>query len=257
MNSADSPPLEVIKIGGVESEDESFLAALAQELRERDLGANPCVLVHGGGRRVSSLCESQGLPVRFVSGLRVTPPAVVDLVDMVLGAVGSRVARFLVREGVQAVSLRGADGLLRASLHARAEELGRVGEPAVGGVDVALLRTLVSVGRIPVVSPVAVDNQGQLLNVNADHAAVVVALALGSTCLSFVSGVPGVLSDGRLLPILTRADAEALVKNGVIRDGMIPKVESALRARAGGVAQVRIRGATVGMPSLALGTRIV
>jgi len=233
--------MDVIKLGGVESEDAPFLASLGLELASRDLEAKPCVIVHGGGKRISALCESLGLPVTFREGLRVSPPEVAQVVDMVLGSVGSGVVRALERRGVRAVSLRGSDGILRGRPHAQAPALGRVGE--VVGVDVELLRAVLATGRIPVLSPLAVGEDGDVLNVNADHAAVAIALALAAEGLAFVSGIPGVL-DARALPleVLARAAGEALIAGGVIHGGMIPKVESAFRARAGGVADVRIRG---------------
>ena len=232
--------MEVIKLGGVESEDAAFLAGLSREIRGRDLVRNPCVVVHGGGRRATHLSGALGLPTCFFEGLRVSSPEVVDVVDMVLCAVGGRVVRALVRGGVPALGLRGGDGLLLAKPHPRADVLERVGE--VIDVDTVILRDVLATGRVPVVTPLALDAHGNLLNVNADTAAVAIALALGADKLVFLSGVPGVLSDNRLVESLTRAKSESLRAEGVLRDCMVPKVEAALRAHAGGVAEVRIKG---------------
>jgi acetylglutamate kinase len=109
-------------------------------------------------------------------------------------------------------------------------------------VDTAILRDVLATGRLPVVTPLALDAHGNLLNVNADTAAVAIALALAADKLVFLSGVPGVLNDNRLVETLTRAKSEALRADGVLCDGMVPKVEAALRAHAGGVAEVRIKG---------------
>jgi acetylglutamate kinase len=246
--------VEVIKLGGVESEDSVFLRLLAHELATRDFKKNPCIIVHGGGKRITQLCEALGLPVSFSDGLRVTPPEVAQVVDMVLGTVGSSIVRTLLMSKVPCVSARGSDGLLRGSLHARASVLGRVGN--AHWVDVELLQALLATGRIPVLSPVAVDDDGGLLNVNADHAAVAVALAMKATGLAFVSSVPGVL-DGANFPLasLSQKTCDELIASSVIHGGMVPKVESALRARRGGIADVRIRGTLAGSSAFQ-GTRV-
>lgn len=255
--------MEVIKLGGSESENAAFVAALARELRGRDLLRDPCVLVHGGGRQITKLLASLGLSSSFFEGLRVSPPEVVQVVDMVLGAVGGGVVRCLSRGGVPAVGLRGGDGLLFAKWHPRADVLVRVGE--VVDVDTALLRDVLASGRLPVVSPLAVDAHGELLNVNADMAALAVALALGAQKLVFLSSVPGVLRGQELVSHLSRELGEELRAEGHLHDGMVPKVEAALRARAGGVTHVCIRGLrpntsngnAVGGPEFSEGTRIV
>lgn len=232
--------MEVIKLGGVESEDAAFVAELARALRGRDLKRSPCVIVHGGGRRATRLSDALGLPSLFYEGLRVSTPEVVDVVDMVLGAVGGRVVRGLARGGVPAQGVRGGDGLLLAKLHPRADVLQRVGE--VIDIDTRVLLDVLQAGRLPVVTPLALDAHGELLNVNADAAAVSIALAMGAEKLVFLSGVPGVLRGEELVEYLTRDLSADLLAEGTLRDGMVPKVAAALQARAGGVAEVRIQG---------------
>jgi acetylglutamate kinase len=216
----------VIKLGGSALDNQRD--ALEDIVWLRGLGAHP-VLVHGGGPEINDWLERVGLPRRFERGLRVTDAATLDVVRMVLaGKVNGDLVRLLVSLGGKAIGLSGIDGGL---LHARqiAADLGYVG--AITTVDAGVIAALSAEGFIPVIAPIALGDEDTVLNVNADDAAADLARGLSATKLLYLSDVPGVLdAQGRLLSELTDHEVRALVDQGVISGGMIPKAEAALRA---------------------------
>lgn len=216
----------VIKLGGSTLDNQRD--ALEDIVWLRGLGAHP-VLVHGGGQEINDWLERVGLPRRFERGLRVTDAATLDVVRMVLaGKVNGDLVRLLVSLGGRAIGLSGIDGGL---LHARqiAAELGYVG--AITTVDAGVITALSAAGFIPVIAPIALGDEETVLNVNADDAAADLARGLSATKLLYLSDVPGVLDvQGRLLSELTDYEVRALIDQGVISGGMIPKAEAALRA---------------------------
>lgn len=221
----------VVKVGGsVSGED---LAALDGIVALHDAG-HSLVVVHGGGRLVGEWATRLGLQTRFVRGLRVTDEATRDVALAVLGGLANaRVVASLLARGVPAVGLTGIDGgMLRAERED--PELGLVGRVSL--VDSAVLDELVEAGRVPVVAPAAVGAaDGEILNVNGDAAAGAIAASLGARLLVFVTDVPGVRSkEGRVIPSLDVGRAKALVDDGTIEGGMLPKVEACLVAAAGG-----------------------
>ncbi|HVB97100.1 MAG TPA: acetylglutamate kinase [Chloroflexota bacterium] len=190
------------------------------------------VLVHGGGNAISQWLKRVGKEPRFVKGLRVTDDETMDLVTMTLaGQVNKQLVAEIQRLGGQAIGLCGLDG---GMLRARPvdPELGRVGE--VYQVDLKPLHTLIAAGYIPVVAPIALGADGKSLNLNADTAAAELAAALRATKAIFLTDVPGVLdAERQLISALTASGVRALIAEGVISGGMIPKVEACLRALAG------------------------
>ncbi|RMD82195.1 MAG: acetylglutamate kinase [Chloroflexi bacterium] len=229
----------VLKVSGHELDDPHVLAGLTGVIRTM---TQPLVLVHGGGKEISTAVEQAGLPVEFVDGLRVTTPEVMAIMQMVVcGSINKRIVTALVNAGVQALGLSGLDiGLLRCEPYRpNGRDLGRVG--VVTEVDGAALRHILALGWLPVIAPVALGSaDGLSYNVNADMVAESIAGALGNTELIFVSNVPGVLVDGQVVPCLTPAAVEDYIASGVINGGMIPKVRSALAALRRGVTSVRI-----------------
>jgi acetylglutamate kinase len=216
----------VIKLGGSTLDNQRD--ALEDIAWLRGLGAHP-VLVHGGGPEINDWLERVGLPRRFERGLRVTDAATLDVVRMVLaGKVNGDLVRLLVSLGGRAIGLSGIDGGL---LHARqiAADLGYVG--AITTVDAGVITALSAAGFIPVIATIALGEGDMVLNVNADDAAADLARGLSATKLLYLSDVPGVLdAQGRLLSELTDDEVRALIDQGVISGGMIPKAEAALRA---------------------------
>ncbi len=226
----------VLKIGGsIAGEDAAALDAIAAL---NDSGHDLAV-VHGGGPLVGEWAERLGLQTRFVRGLRVTDEPTRDLALAVLGGLANgRIVDALIGRGVPAVGVTGIDGGMLRAVREDAE-LGLVGR--ITRVDSALLEELIDAARVPVVAPAALDEGAQdgttpeVFNVNADSAAGAIAASLGARLLVFVTDVPGVRTrDGKTLASLDRDRAKALVDDGTIEGGMIPKVEACLVAAGAG-----------------------
>jgi acetylglutamate kinase len=197
--------------------------------------------VHGGGKEIADLHGRLDVAYQTVEGLRVTSEESLRLVEMVLnGSVNTRLVRWLVNAGVDAVGLNGIDmGLVRvAPLSVNGQSLGRVGD--VRYVNGEALLQLTDLGLTPVISPVSLGEDGLAYNVNADHVAAAVARAVEASRLIFVSNVPGVQVAGRTIRALTLQQIEGLIADGHITGGMIPKVRSAMEAVTSGVHQAVI-----------------
>jgi acetylglutamate kinase len=242
--------VRVYKVGGPALEDPSLIAPLAAEVKRQD---GRVLLVHGGGRHVERMLNALGIPSRFVDGRRETSAEAMDVVEMVLsGGTNKALAAGLTSAGVRAVGLSGRDGgLIRARL---APELGRVGTPE--RVDRSLLDALWDAGVVPVVSPVSSGPSAEAVNVNADEAALALALALQARSLVYLSDVDGVRAEAETLEALTAADATRLMEAGVITGGMAMKVRVALEAAAAGVPEVVVAGKARLVGRFA-GTRVV
>ncbi len=214
----------VVKLGGTTlAEQRQVLAEVAAVARKR-----PVVLVHGGGKRMTEWLERLGVPTRFEHGLRVTDPAALEVAAAVLrGVVNSELVAALRDLGCDAVGLSGVDGGLLIG-----ERLPDVGLVAtVVGVRRDLLDSLLVVGQVPVVAPLARDGEGVVCNVNADDAAAGIAAGLGARQLVLMTDVDGVRdATGRKLDSLSPEEAEALIADGTIAGGMVPKVRAALAA---------------------------
>jgi acetylglutamate kinase len=227
----------VLKIGGNELDDAGFVAQLAQVVA----GLRPVpVLVHGGGKEIGAIQRALGGEPRFVGGLRVTDEYALQAAEMVLcGSVSTRLVAALLEAGADAQGLSGVDrGLIRAEKQDHpAGDLGRVGRPVA--VRAEVLRELLDRNVVPVVAPISLG-PGGAYNVNADEAAGALAAALVDAELVFVTNVPGVLAGGDVAPRLTATDIAALIANGTIGGGMIPKVRAALTAIEAGVRSARI-----------------
>ncbi len=236
--------LQLIKIGGAELEDGPILDHLVEALLVL-LRHGPLIIVHGGGGDIAQLQARLGLEPCFIDGLRVTDMPCMEIAQMVLsGSVNKRLTARLVSRGVRAIGLSGIDdGLLRARKLAHPKgDLGRVGE--ITQVNAESLRNLISLGYTPVISPISLGDDGQPFNVNADHAALAIAAAAQVPEMIFLTNVPGVLNNGRVLERLGADEAQDMIANGVVSGGMIPKVESALSALRYGVDMARITDLT-------------
>lgn len=243
MRTTDKPIL-VLKIGGNQVEDEAFLAGFVTAVKEL-LAECALIIVHGGGKEIADLHGRLGVAFEVVAGLRATSEESLRLVEMVLnGVVNTRLVRWLVNGGVDAVGLTGADlGLVRVTpLTTAGRDLGRVGR--VRHVNGEALLQLLDLGLTPVISPVSLGEDGLSYNVNADHVAAGVARAVEAGKLIFVSNVPGVQITGRTMRALTVGQIETLIADGHITGGMIPKVRSATEAVASGVYQAMITDLT-------------
>lgn len=233
----------VIKYGGAAMVDEELKASFATDVTLlRFIGLRP-VIVHGGGPQIGQMLERVGKQSTFIGGMRVTDAETMEVVEMVLGGrVNAEIVSLVGRAGGKAVGLTGKDCDLLRVVRLRGEggeDLGQVGTPS--HVDPSILRTMTQNGFIPVVAPVGVDDEGQTYNVNADVAAAAVAQALGSEKLILLTDVEGVLdADGKLRAQLTVADARAMLSEGSVSGGMIPKLQCCARALEGGVGAAHI-----------------
>ena len=240
----------VIKLGGSILSDLNALRFILLDIHFMEtVGMRP-VVVHGGGKRISDAMAESGIIPKFVQGRRYTDPATMEIVERVLGV---ETNNFLADEfekiGGRAMTLNfeSAPVLTGELLKLKDEngqdvELGLVGE--VTKVDRMVIDNLIYAGQTPFIPSLALTDDGVKLNVNADTAATKVAQELHADKLIVLSDVPGVLRDaddpGSLISSLTRTEAEALIKDGTINGGMIPKVEACLETIDRGVSKVHI-----------------
>ncbi len=237
----------VIKYGGAAMERADLKEPFALDvILLRFVGLRP-VIVHGGGPQIGALMKRLGKEPRFVGGMRVTDEETVEIVEMVLvGKINKEIVGLINHHGGKAVGLSGKDAsLLRARRRphrlpsGEEVDLGLVGQ--IEAVNTEPIRLLEEAGFIPVIAPVGVGAAGETYNINADLVAGEVAAALRAEKLIHLTDVQGILAeDGRLVSTLSRKEAERLVDAGVIEGGMLPKVESALRALEGGTAKAHI-----------------
>jgi acetylglutamate kinase len=222
-----SPGAAVIKLGGTTIvEQQDVLVEIVEERRSR-----PVVVVHGGGRRLSDWLERVGVESQWHQGRRVTDEATLEVfLAVISGVINAELTEALLALGARALGVRGIDdGMIRGP---RAPGLERViSEPVA---ETGVLQVLLTAGYLPVVTPMGLDPDGRICNVNADDAAAAVSAALGGelVLMTDTDGVRG--ADGERIPELTPADAARLIDEGVIAGGMVPKVHSALRALAPG-----------------------
>ncbi len=224
----------VIKLGGHAMGSDAAMDSFARDVvLMRQVGVNP-VIVHGGGPMINRMLERLGIVSRFVGGKRVTDAAVMEVVEMVLsGQINKRIVQAINTQGGRGVGLSGKDANLISCTPAD-PELGLVGEP--NEVDPAILHTLFRDDAIPVIAPLGASRGGETFNINGDTAAGAIAAALKADRLLLLTDVEGVKdAEGNLLTELTSSDIHALIRDGVIAGGMIPKTETALAALEGGV----------------------
>jgi len=242
----------VVKYGGHAMGDPELARHFASDIVQLKLcGINP-VVVHGGGPQIGRMLDKLGIVSRFEDGLRVTDAATMEVVEMVLaGSINKGVVSDIQRAGGRAVGISGKDGnLCLARKLARTKrdpdsniekvvDLGFVGEPAK--ISPALLRTILQSDAIPVIAPIGVSADGESYNINADTFAGAIADAMKAKRLLLLTDVAGVLdADKRLISELKVAEVPALVADGTISGGMIPKVESCVSVVKGGVEGVII-----------------
>ena len=241
----------VIKYGGAAQVEKSLQSPFAQDVvLLKYVGIN-VVVVHGGGPQIGDLLKRIGKATEFIEGLRVTDEETVGVVEMVLsGSTNKGIVRLINRHGGAAVGLSGSDaGITQArklTLSRRTAEgadevvdLGHVGE--VTKVKPDIIHHLTRAHYIPVIAPLGVDDNGNVYNINADSAAGAIASALAAEKFILLTDVPGILDkEGKLIGTLRSSDAQRLREEGVIRGGMIPKVEACLDALASGVAKTHI-----------------
>jgi len=237
----------VVKYGGHAMGDVEMARIFARDIvLLKQIGVNP-VVVHGGGPQIGQMLERLKIKSEFIDGLRVTDKATVEIVEMVLaGTINKQIVAHINEAGGTAVGVSGKDGrLIRAEKIKRTKvdpgsniekvlDLGFVGEPVE--INPMILQKFASADIIPVVAPVGFGSDGETYNINADTSAGAIAGALKATRFLLLTDVAGVLDkDKKLIPDLSADQARALIKDGTISGGMIPKVETCLLAVDGGV----------------------
>jgi acetylglutamate kinase len=237
----------VVKYGGNAMGEEGVAAHFAQDIvLMRQTGINP-VVVHGGGPQIGAMLKRLEIKSSFIDGLRVTDQAAVEVVEMVLtGTVNKQIVSAINNAGGKAVGVSGKDGQLivaRKLVREKTDpktgkteviDLGFVGEPEK--VNTEVLKTIVQADMIAVIAPIGVGRNGETYNINADTVAGAVAGALDADRLLLLTDVPGVLDrNGSLIERLTTTEARALIRDGTISGGMIPKVETCIDAIERGV----------------------
>ncbi len=242
----------VVKYGGHAMVDEALKQSFALNvILLRAVGIYP-VVVHGGGPQIGELLKRLDIACEFIDGMRVTSPEVMDVVQMVLvGQVNTSIVGLINRHGGRAVGLSGhGGGLIKATKMQMTRkcaddqppeiiDLGLVGQ--VESVDAQVLHALEHGAFIPVIAPVGVGPDGSSLNINADLVAGAVAARLRAAKLIMMTDTPGVLDNkGKLITSLTRDKATALMEQGIIAGGMIPKVNCCLSALEAGVERAHI-----------------
>ncbi len=232
----------VIKFGGHAMGEQASIEAFASDIvLLQQVGAKP-VVVHGGGPQIGSMLSRLEMESNFIDGLRVTDQQTISIVEMVLaGAINKSLVTSISAAGGMSVGISGKDGnlIIAKKLNHRTKDtdsaienlvdLGYVGIP--DKVDKQVLDALLGVNMIPVVAPLGLGADGQTYNINADTAAGSIASALNASRLLMLTDVDGVLDDnGKLIPRLSIAQARQLILDGVIKGGMIPKVETCIQA---------------------------
>jgi acetylglutamate kinase len=237
----------VVKYGGAAMENPDLVESVMRDIVFLEaVGINP-VVVHGGGKAITAAMRQENLAAKFVDGLRVTDEASIKIIDRVLTEVISPSLAEKIREfGGKAEVLSGKDVLVAQKGAPRVDaagnkiDLGFVGD--ITATDITQVQKLIDEEIVPVISPLGCGTDGQVYNINADIAAAKIAQALKAHKIIYLSDVNGVRRDPKdetsLISTLTPSQIQRLKQQGVIAAGMIPKVDSALEALAGGVAKV-------------------
>ena len=239
----------VVKFGGNAMIDEKLKQCFARDVVLLKLVGMNVVVVHGGGPQIENLLTRVGKKGEFIQGMRVTDAETMEIVEMVLGGqVNKDVVNLINQAGGKAVGLTGKDGgMIRARklmLHSRDNhadllDIGMVGD--ITQIDPSLISHLEAGTFIPVIAPIGVGENGETYNINADVVAGKVAEILKAEKLVLLTNTPGVLDkDGRLVTDVTPAQINALVEDGTLHGGMLPKIGSALEAAQSGVKSVHI-----------------
>ena len=232
----------VVKYGGNAMQSDELKEQVMQDVVLLWLIGVKVVLVHGGGPEINEVMEKYGKEPQFVDGLRVTDKETIDIVQMVLsGKVNKTLVNLLESKGGKAMGISGMDGRL-IEAEVKDERLGFVGN--ITGINPQPILDLLEKGYIPVISTIGCDKEGNAYNINGDTAAAHIAGAIGASRLIMMTDIAGILKDKNdpktLIPEITVSQAHSLYRDGVISDGMIPKVGCCIEAIYNGVEKVII-----------------
>lgn len=234
----------VVKYGGSAMLDESLKMDVVKDVVLLKLVGFKPIIVHGGGKEISRWAKKAGLESRFVNGLRVTDQETMEIAEMVLSRVNQDLVTLVQSLGVKAVGISGKDGgLLQVEKKlSEGQDIGFVGE--IKEVHPKLLKDLLEKDFLPIVFPIGYDNEYRTYNINADDAACAIARSMNAEKLAFLSDIEGVYRDQNdpksLISVLYAHEARALIEEGIVGGGMIPKLQNCISAVEQGVSRVHI-----------------
>lgn len=234
----------VVKYGGSAMVDEELKKRVIEDVALLKLVGFKPIIVHGGGKEISGMVKRLGMEPKFINGLRVTDEETMDVVEMVLNKVNKSLVQLVQSLGVRAIGISGKDGgLLKVQKkYADGEDIGFVGD--ITEVNVDILNDLLKKDFLPIVCPIGMDEASQTYNINADDAACAIARAMEAEKLAFLTDIEGVYKDPKdpstLISELTVSEAEALMEDGYIGGGMLPKLQNCIDAIENGVSRVHI-----------------
>ncbi len=234
----------VVKYGGSAMVDEQLKKNVIQDVTLLKLVGFKPIIVHGGGKEISSWVKKTGMEPKFINGLRVTDAATMEIAEMVLNKVGKELAADVAELGVKAVGISGKDGdLLKVEKkYSGGEDIGYVGE--VKEVNPKILYDLLEKDYLPIVCPIGLDDNFDTYNINADDAACAIARAVNAEKLAFLTDIEGVYRNpedkSTLISELRVAQAKELIETGNIGGGMLPKLNNCIDAIKNGVSRVHI-----------------
>lgn len=234
----------VVKYGGSAMSNEELQKNVIKDVTLLKLVGFKPIIVHGGGREISRWVGKVGKDAKFVNGLRVTDEETMEIAEMVLGRVNKRLVTMVQELGVKAVGISGKDGgmIQVDKKYTGGEDIGFVGE--IKKVNPKILYDLLEKDFLPIVAPVGLDEHFITYNINADDAACAIAKAVGADKLVFLTDIEGLYKDiddkASFIPRITVSDADALIAEGLIGGGMLPKLENCTSAVKNGVNRVHI-----------------
>ena len=234
----------VVKYGGSAMESEELQKNVIKDVTLLKLVGFKPIIVHGGGKAISSWVKKTGKEAQFINGLRVTDEETMEIAEMVLGRLSKKLVTMVEELGVKAIGISGKDGgLLKVKKrYSGGQDIGFVGE--ITDVDPGVLSDLIDQDYIPIVAPIGLDENFETYNINADEAACAIAKAMHADKLVYLTDVEGLYRDfqdkSSFISRISVEDAEKLISDGVIGGGMLPKLSNCTEAVRGGVSRVHI-----------------
>lgn len=234
----------VVKYGGSAMSDEELQRHVIQDVTLLKLVGFKPIIVHGGGKAISSWVQKTGKEAKFINGLRVTDKETMEIAEMVLGRVSKNLVTMVEELGVKAVGISGKDSaMLKVKKRlSGGQDIGYVGE--ITKVDPKILFDMMDHDYLPIVAPIGLDDQFETYNINADEAACAIAKAVGADKLVYLTDVEGLYRDfedkSSFISRISVTEAEELIADGMIGGGMLPKLSNCTDAVRGGVKRVHI-----------------
>lgn len=234
----------IVKYGGSAMLDDELKKNVIKDVTLLKLVGFKPIIVHGGGKEISTWVRRSGMEPRFVNGLRVTDKETMNIAEMVLGRVGKELVTMVESLGVRAISISGKDGNLLSvkKKYSGDEDIGYVGE--ITRVDPKILYDLLEKDYLPIVCPIGLDDEFNTYNINADDAACAIATAVHAEKLAFLTDIEGVYRDPgdktTLISELTIDEVRELIQGGTVGGGMLPKLNNCIDAILNGVSRVHI-----------------